>query len=201
MKLFCYPHIVVTGAPLQASNQNQNQGANVGVRKKRDVSDGNDDEQGGLGMGMPLIMFAHGKHIREKRQALNGQQGQNIAPQASNQAAGNQQAAPAPVNGVAPNVAGSSGSISSVPISNLPKTNNNVAQNPTVSNPSPNLNSNTNPQIIAKVANTQNNPNNALPNVNAATSVGNSGTQAKQAANPLSSSAATNGLGKEKKFV
>ena len=197
MKLFFYPRIVVTGAPVQASNQNQNQGANVGVRKKRDVSDGDDDEQGGLGMGMPLIMFAHGRHIREKRQALNGQQGQNIAPQALNQAAGNQQAAPAPVNGVAPKVAGSSGSISSVPISNLPKTNNNVAQNPTVNNPSPNLNSNTN----AQVANTQNNPNNALPNVNAATSVGNSGTQAKQAANPLSSSVATNGLGKKKIFV
>ena len=187
----------MTGAPVQASNQNQNQGANVGVRKKRDASDGNDDEQGGLGIGMPLIMFAHGKHIREKRQALNGQQGQNIAPQASNQAVGNQQAAPAPVNGVAPKVAGSSGSISSVPISNLPKTNNNVAQNPTVNNPSPNLNSNTN----AQVANTQNNPNNALPNVNAVTSVGNSGTQAKQAANPLSSSVATNGLGKKKVFV
>ena len=186
----------MTGAPVQAVNQNQNQGANVVVRKKRDVSDGN--EQGGLGMGMPLIMFAHGKHIREKRQALNGQQGQNIAPQASNQAVGNQQAAPATVNGVAPKVAGSSGSVSSVPISNLPKTNNNVAQNPTVNNPSPNLNSNTNPQTIANVANTQNNPNNALPNVNAATSVGNSGTQAKQAANPLSSSVATNGLGKKK---
>ena len=184
----------MTGAPIQAVNQNQNQGANVGLRKKRDVSDGSDDEQGGLGMGMPLIMFAHGKHIREKRQALNGQQGQNIAPQASNQAAGNQQAAPAPVNGVAPNVAGSSGSISSVPISNLPKTNNNVAQNPTVNNPSPTLNSNTN----AQVANTQNNPNNALPNVNPATPVVNSGTQANQAANPLSSSVATNGLGKKK---
>ena len=96
----------MTGAPVQAVNQNLNQGANVGVRKKRDVSDGNDDEQGGFGMGMPLIMFAHGKHIREKRQALNGQQGQNIAPQASNQAVSNQQAAPAPVNGVAPKVAG-----------------------------------------------------------------------------------------------
>ena len=188
--------MIVTGAPVQAVNQNQNQGANVGVRKKRDVSDVNDDEQGGLGMAMPLIMFAHGKHIREKRQILNGQQGQNIAPKASNQAEGNQQAAPAPVNGVAPKVAGSSGSISSVPISNLPTTNNNVAQNPTVNNPSPNLNSNT--QTIAKVANTQNNPNNALPNVNAATSVGNSGTQAKQATNPLSSSVATNGLGKKK---
>ena len=190
----------MTGAPVQEVNQNQNQGGNVGVRKKRDVSDGNDDEQGGLGMGMPLIMFAHGKHIREKRQALNGQQGQNMVPQALNQAAGNQQAAPAPVNGVAPNVAGSSGSISSVPISNLPKTNTNVAQNPTANNPSPNGNSN--PQIIAKVANTQNNPNNALPNVNAAaTSVGNSGTQTKQAANPLSSSVATNGLGKKEGFV